>query len=61
MSLIDLLDLISKALDLLEYVGMSDTKKIEVLTNVIKQDRGYIKERNEDTVNFRFGKFRNKK
>lgn len=52
-------DLITKALELLEYVCMSDTKKIEVLTNVIKQDRWYIKERNDDTVNFRFGKFKN--
>ncbi len=54
-------DLITKALELLEYVWMSDTKKIEVLTNVIKQDRWYIKERNDDTVNFRFGNFRNKR
>lgn len=54
-------DLITKALELLEYVWMSDTKKIELLTNVIKQDRWYIKERNDDTVNFRFGNFRNKR
>lgn len=52
-------DLITRTLELLEYVCMSDTKKIEVLTNVIKQDRWYIKERNDDTVNFRFGKFKN--